>query len=105
MKKIIKDTLLSPCEVIEWKDAVSPDQICIFTGSSTASLLLSGNEERFNLYQKLLSTAFGAVVLTSEAIGDKRLPESAVLTGLHRGLRAETETMRFITIDTESPSD
>jgi hypothetical protein len=105
LQKIIKDTLSSPCKIIEWKDAVSPDQICIFIGSSTPSLLISGNEERFKLFQKMVSTAFGAVVLTSEAIGDKELPESAVLTGLHRGLRAETETMRFITIDTESPSD
>ncbi|KAF2670067.1 hypothetical protein BT63DRAFT_228744 [Microthyrium microscopicum] len=105
LQRAVRENLSSPCEIIDWATELSPDQVCIFVGASTSSLLIAGNEDRFKQFQKMISASSGAVVLTSGAIGDSGVPTQAVLTGLSRNIRSETDSMKFITVDIESQLD
>jgi NADPH:quinone reductase-like Zn-dependent oxidoreductase/SAM-dependent methyltransferase len=105
LQQVIKDKFSAPCEIRHWKDAPSSDQFCVFVASSTADLLVSGDEERFKQIQGLIGAAAGAAFITSGATGANGLPKSAAITGLVRAIRSEADTMKFITIDVESPSD
>ena len=105
LQHTIKETLSASCDVLDWSDSASADQICIFVGSSTASLLVSGNEERFKQFQSKIGRASGAVILTLGAMGDTDVPTSAALTGLSRAIRSEADSMKFISIDVQSQSD
>ncbi|KAF1988100.1 ketoacyl-synt-domain-containing protein, partial [Aulographum hederae CBS 113979] len=109
LQGIIQTAFSASCEVFDWKDNVPAGKICIFAGSSTPSVLTSGNEADFKRFQKILCSSSGAVFLTSGATGDKGLPTSAVLAGLSRTIRSENnednDDMKYITIDIESPED
>jgi len=105
LESLIKDTLSMPCQTIGWNDPVSQNQICIFVGAATTSLLLSGDEDRFTSFQNKICSSGGAVVLTSGSTGIHGVPTSAVLTGLARTIRSEIEDMSFISIDIEAFSD
>ena len=109
LQQAIKETFSSPCEIIDWKENVSPDKVCVFVGASTPSQLISGNEEYFKRFQNTLCSSSGAILITSGATGDKALPNSAVLAGLSRTIRSEnnedSDDFKSISIDVEATSD
>jgi acyl transferase domain-containing protein/NADPH:quinone reductase-like Zn-dependent oxidoreductase/SAM-dependent methyltransferase len=105
LQSIVKTKFNAPCKILGWSDTVTSEEVCIFVGSSTASLLISGNGERFKQLQALITPAAGAAFITSGATGDNGLPTSAAVTGLVRAIRSEADTTKFITIDVETQSD
>lgn len=105
LEALLKQNYSMPCSVIGWDIPVTQNDICVFVGSATTSLLLSGDESRFRAFQEKITSSGGAVILTSGATGIDQIPNSAILTGLSRTIRSEIEDMKFVTIDIESASD